>query len=88
MAHFEFQPLALDGRPTGLCVSCATVAGVILQCPPTCDPRDIEHLCEIARATPDHSVKLSGWTGPKRTQITDEWDTRMTWSARLYYRES
>ena len=80
MPHFEFQPLALDGRPTGLCVSCDTVRGVILQCPSVCDPRDIEHLCEIARTTPDHLVNLTAWTGPK-------YDQHLTWSARLYYRE-
>ena len=77
--HFEFQPLAPDGRPTGLCVSCDTVKGVILQCPSVCDPRDIEHLCEMARAAPDHPVDLSARTGPK-------WDRQRSWSARLHYR--
>ncbi|KKL48389.1 hypothetical protein LCGC14_2326010 [marine sediment metagenome] len=80
MSHFEFQPLAPDGRPTGLCVSCTTVAGVILQCPSVCDPRDIEHLCEIARAKPDHPVDLTAQTGPENAR-------RLPWSARLHYRE-
>ena len=87
MAHFEFQPLALDGRPTGLCVSCATVAGVILQCPVAMDARQIEHLCEVARTTPDYPVDLCHWIDVKKSvRHTGMKERRMTWNARLYYR--
>lgn len=79
MARFEFQAMSLDGRRLGESVHCDTVAGIVLQCPTAMDARQIEHLCEIARVTPDYPVDICHWTGPGN-------DRRMAWSARLYYR--
>ena len=79
--YFEFWLLGADGLARGCPRMIETDTGVVLNCHPKCDTRQVKHLCAIARQTRDYPVDICAWTGPEK-------DRHMIWSARIFYRSN
>jgi hypothetical protein len=77
--YFEFWLLDRDGVPEPCPRRINTATGIILNCHPRCDTKQVRHLVEIARQTRDYPVDICVWGGP-------EGDRYLIWSARIYYR--
>ncbi len=80
MGHFDFINMTLGGMPLGEIVRVSTATGIALQCPSKMDMGAVDHMTAMARANPDAPYDLSLWEGP-------ETDRRMTWTARIYWRD-
>ncbi len=80
MGHFDFVNMTLGGMPIGELVRVSTATGIALQCPPKMDIEAVNHMAAMARANPDALYDLSLWEGPDN-------DRRMTWTARIVWRE-
>lgn len=79
--HFDFQLMSAGGMPVGDIQRIKTATGVLLNCPTRMDPEQVFHLCDVARAAPDHPVDLVLWSGLQNDKES------ITWSARIHWRD-
>ena len=79
MGHYDFQLLDAEGMPYGDLIQVISIKGVLLLCPPKINVLDTEHICELARQTPDYPHDLCIWEGPDPNPY-------LQWSARIHYR--
>jgi len=79
VGYFEFVKLNKFGEPYGDIQKINTTTGLVLNCHTKCDPKNVSHLADLARETPDYPVDISAWDGPEGGRF-------MVWSARIYWR--
>ena len=79
MPHFDFQTLNIEGEPIGKPVKVKTLEGLLILCPAAMKVSKVQHLAELAYASPDWPVDLTHFEGSGDNQ-------RLVWSARIYYR--
>lgn len=76
--YFTFAITTADGRVVEPAIKCESLVSMMLLCPARMPREKIEHLMDLARATPGYPVDLTHFEGEGE-------EHRLVWSARIHY---